>query len=386
MPLDDRDYIRGRHPPTCTCTECVNRRLKRLGKEARPNYISVCPRCGKKSLFYNGRDRIYECLNLKCKAVGYTPEQIKGYSGSPKEAGRTSHPTKPTSKKFRYPKPLKNIIRLCLNLAVLAGLGVLVRHSYFLFTHKLSPLSGSIALIIGITIWVLLIIFLNKKYRWVKPTFKLTTFLTIVVLLIFAFAGVQPMSAYKDTLVERWKVTTTTPPPTQPIPSPETPSKIAPVKPPEPMPVKPPVVTVHRYTLQEVASQIHTLINSERTKQGLSPLRVDILLTSLAEEHSESMVLNGFFGHERALGGRSFGYGQQPGTLRGENISKTPQRRVIPGPYLTLEEVCTWVVSGWMSSLGHRNNILEPKFTRTGIGVSLLGEYLYITQIFEGTY
>lgn len=327
-----------------------------------------------------------ECLNLKCKALGYTPEEIKGYSGSPKEASRTSHPTKPTSKKFRYPKPLKNLIRLCLNLAVLAGLGVLVRHSYLLFTHKLSPLSGSISLIIGITMWVLLIIFLNKKYRLVKPSFKLTTFLTIVVLLIFAFAGVQPISVYKDTLVERWKVITTTPPPTQPIPVPETPSKIAPVKPPEPMPVKPPVVTVPSYTLQEVASQIHTLINSERTKQGLSPLRVDILLTSLAEEHSESMVLNRFFGHERALGQRSFGYSQQPGTLRGENISKTPQRRVIPGPYLTLEEVCTWVVSGWMSSPGHRNNILEPKFTRTGIGVSLLWEYLYVTQIFEGTY
>lgn len=122
MPLDDRDYIRGRHPPTCTCTECVNRRLKRLRKEAHPNYISVCPRCGKKSLFYNGRDRIYECLNLKCKALGYTPEEIKGYSESPKEASRTSHPTKPTSKKFIYPKPIKNLIRLCLNLAVLAGL------------------------------------------------------------------------------------------------------------------------------------------------------------------------------------------------------------------------------------------------------------------------
>jgi hypothetical protein len=27
MPLADRDYIRGSHPPSCTCTECVNRRL-----------------------------------------------------------------------------------------------------------------------------------------------------------------------------------------------------------------------------------------------------------------------------------------------------------------------------------------------------------------------
>ncbi len=385
MPLDDRDYIRSQHPPTCTCTKCVNRRLKRLRKEAHPDYISVCPRCGKKSLFYNGKDKIYECLNLKCKALGYTLEDIKGYS---REPSSISHPTKSTSRKFRYPKPLKSLIRLCLNLTVLAGLVLLIRHSYFLFTHKLSALSGSISLIIGITIWVLLIKFLNSKYRWVKPSFKLTTFLTIVVLLIFTFAGVQPMSTYKDALIEKWGVTTTSAP-TQSILTPTpipTPSPTPIPTPPQPTPVKPPVVAVPKYTLQEVASQIHTLINSERTKQGLSPLRTDALLTSLAEEHSESMVLNGFFGHERAPGERSFGYNQQPGTLRGENISKTPQRRVIPGPYLTLEEITNWVVSGWMSSAGHRGNILEPKFTRTGIGVSHLGEYLYITQIFEGTY
>ncbi len=27
MPLGDRDYIRGKHPPACTCKECENRRL-----------------------------------------------------------------------------------------------------------------------------------------------------------------------------------------------------------------------------------------------------------------------------------------------------------------------------------------------------------------------
>ena len=27
MPLDDRDYVRGNHPPACTCASCVSRRL-----------------------------------------------------------------------------------------------------------------------------------------------------------------------------------------------------------------------------------------------------------------------------------------------------------------------------------------------------------------------
>jgi len=30
MPLDNRDYYRGEHPPACTCVECTNRRLSRV--------------------------------------------------------------------------------------------------------------------------------------------------------------------------------------------------------------------------------------------------------------------------------------------------------------------------------------------------------------------
>jgi uncharacterized protein YkwD len=43
-----------------------------------------------------------------------------------------------------------------------------------------------------------------------------------------------------------------------------------------------------------------------------------------------------------------------------------------------------------MDSAGHRENILQPIFTETGVGVSFSEEgdfiYLYITQIFEGEY
>jgi len=156
---------------------------------------------------------------------------------------------------------------------------------------------------------------------------------------------------------------------------------------PTPAPVKPTPTEEKpstQCTLEEVASQIYTLINEERVKQGVNPLSIDPALTSLAEEHSESMVSNHFFGHERASGERDFGWGMRPGSTRGENIAKTPQRRLIPGPYLSLEEVTEWTVQCWMESPGHRTNILFPSFTRTGIGVSLSGEYLYITQIFEG--
>jgi uncharacterized repeat protein (TIGR02543 family) len=142
------------------------------------------------------------------------------------------------------------------------------------------------------------------------------------------------------------------------------------------------------YTEAEAEELIIVLVNDERQQFSLPTLSEDPLLTSLAREHSTSMVENNFFSHDRYPGERSFSYGQPPGTIRGENIAMMPTRQVIPGPYLSLQELCEWAVSAWMSSSGHRENILEPRYTKTGVGVSFSegGEYLYITQIFEGAY
>jgi uncharacterized protein YkwD len=142
------------------------------------------------------------------------------------------------------------------------------------------------------------------------------------------------------------------------------------------------------YTEAEVEELIIVLVNAERQQFNLTTLSEDPLLTSLAREHSISMVENNFFGHERYPGERPLGYNQSPGTIRGENLAMMPTRQYIPGPYLSLQEVCEWAVSGWMDSPGHRANILEPLYTETGVGVSFSDEwdYLYITQIFEGAY
>jgi len=144
------------------------------------------------------------------------------------------------------------------------------------------------------------------------------------------------------------------------------------------------------YTEAEVEELIIVLVNAERQQFDLSTLSEDALLTSLAREHSISMVENNFFGHERYPGERPLSYNMSPGTMRGENLAKIPTRQYIPGPYLSLQEVCEWAVSGWMDSPGHEANILEPRYNKTGVGVTLSEEgdfsYLYITQIFEGDY
>jgi uncharacterized protein YkwD len=144
------------------------------------------------------------------------------------------------------------------------------------------------------------------------------------------------------------------------------------------------------YTEAEAEELIIVLVNDERQQFDLTTLSEDALLTSLAREHSAYMAEYDLLTHDRFSEERPLDYNMSPGDARGENLAKIPTQQYSPGPYLSLQEVCEWAVSGWMDSEGHRKNILQPIFTETGVGVSFSEEgaftYLYITQIFEGDY
>ncbi len=216
---------------------------------------------------------------------------------------------------------------------------------------------------------------------WVAPGIIIFVFL-IFGIVIWGYWGNQ-IAYFFDSLSRAPQAVVSQTPPESPPAEGSTPAPT-----PTPAPAEPPesVKTEVSYTNEEVEEFIYVLINNERLSFGLNPLRKDTLLTSLAREHSISMVKHEFFSHDRATEEKDFMYGQPPGAIRGENISETPQRKWVPGPYLTLEEVCEWIVSDWMDSMGHRENILEPTFSKTGVGVSRSGEFLYITQMFEGAY
>ena len=103
---------------------------------------------------------------------------------------------------------------------------------------------------------------------------------------------------------------------------------------------------------------ILTLVNAERTKAGLKPVVAEPRLARIAAAHATDMARNSFVGHvgsdgagmiERALRG---GYGY---AFIAENVAggqKSPQT----------------AVASWMSSGGHRRNILAPEATQMGAG------------------
>lgn len=121
------------------------------------------------------------------------------------------------------------------------------------------------------------------------------------------------------------------------------------------------------------------LVNKERAGRGLSQLVIDPTLVQVARGHSEEMAEKNYFSHTSPT----------PGI-------KTPLDR-----YLALEKHRpAWALIGenlfycsvvdvdrghvaLMNSKGHRDNILEPKFERIGVGafVDRKGQF-YVTETF----
>lgn len=118
-----------------------------------------------------------------------------------------------------------------------------------------------------------------------------------------------------------------------------------------------------------------SLINSERKKAGLSPLKVDMRLVSISRQKSKDMIDKNYFGHTSPTYGTPFEVLKKNGVnyrFAGENLAGAPD---VVSAHNSL-----------MKSPGHRANILNPNYNYVGIGIVDGGPYgkMY-TQTFVGT-
>jgi len=95
------------------------------------------------------------------------------------------------------------------------------------------------------------------------------------------------------------------------------------------------------------------LVNEERAKVGARPLRMSYDLLQAANVRAQELVVR--FSHTRPNGTRCFSILSELGNSWGENIA---------GGQVEPEEV----VECWMTSQGHRENILNPRFRELGVG------------------
>jgi uncharacterized protein YkwD len=115
------------------------------------------------------------------------------------------------------------------------------------------------------------------------------------------------------------------------------------------------------------------LINAERAKEGLKPLKADRELAMVARAHSNDMFVKGYFAHENLEGKSPFD------RMRAAHIKFRKA-----GENLALAQTLQLAHTNLMNSPGHRANIMNPGFGRVGIGVLDGGFYgLMISQEFR---
>ena len=144
---------------------------------------------------------------------------------------------------------------------------------------------------------------------------------------------------------------------------------------PTPAPTEVPPFTDEDYTTGSITAQEENaflLLNQDRAANGRSALELDPALCDLARLKSRDMYLNHYFSHTSPTYGSAaqmlsaYGYAF---TSVGENIAH----------HATVEKA----QAAFMSSSGHRQNILGSQWTKVGIGVWEDSQgFVYVTQLF----
>ncbi|MBA7506884.1 hypothetical protein ES706_05599 [subsurface metagenome] len=116
-------------------------------------------------------------------------------------------------------------------------------------------------------------------------------------------------------------------------------------------------------------------VNLARRKRQLRSLGRTRFLDKVAARHSKSMARRKHCDHH-GFNTRSALIKRKAGlSYIAENCYMFPASRYD-------SHVAKKLVAGWLKSPGHRANLLNPEFRRTGIGIIVRKGYVYATQIF----
>ena len=113
------------------------------------------------------------------------------------------------------------------------------------------------------------------------------------------------------------------------------------------------------------------LVNKERKKAGLKLFNLDSLMSDVSRRQSSDMAVRDFFAHKNRKGQSPFDRMKQAGIIfqaAAENIAYASD--------------VTEIHKNLMNSPGHRANIMNPKFSKIGIGIVPFKYGLMTTQLF----
>ena len=143
--------------------------------------------------------------------------------------------------------------------------------------------------------------------------------------------------------------------------------------------------------MRQLEDLTHKLINAQRVMNGLEPLEHVEKIRLIARSHSEDMASRRFFSHDSPEGfdptdraqragyncrkdyGSYYTFGLAENIHQGWLFAGYRTVNGIATPYnlYSPEEIAQNAVSGWMSSPGHRQNILDSSYDRAGVGIAI---------------
>ena len=138
---------------------------------------------------------------------------------------------------------------------------------------------------------------------------------------------------------------------------------------------------------KELERRIFQLTNEARHKNGLPALDWENDLAAKARAKSDDMLKNNYFSHTSPEGKtlKDRFQEEKPASIR--NISRIGEN-IYMGDKLDystdIKTQARLIVDGWMTSPGHRRNILDPNYTHIGVGVAAKDKTCYATQVFAG--
>ena len=125
----------------------------------------------------------------------------------------------------------------------------------------------------------------------------------------------------------------------------------------------------------DVEFQLLDLVNRQRLHANLAALTWNAEIADVARGYSERMAREDFFDHFDPQGRTAIDRASKVRgwSFIGENLFVSEDVRDLPA----------FAVRGWMGSVTHRTNMLDPQWTSTGIGVARASNGdIYITELF----
>ena len=137
--------------------------------------------------------------------------------------------------------------------------------------------------------------------------------------------------------------------------------------------IKMPFTVTEPEVREDLEANMLVLVNEERAKEGLKPLKADPEMQVVARKHSVDMFARSYFSHVTPDGVDPF-----------DRMRREKVKFLTAGENLAYAQTLRIAHRGLMNSPGHRANILRKAFGRVGIGIMDGGIYgLMITQNFR---